>query len=329
MGELGMKSWFATFAVLGTLGWAVAAGAQGYPSRPITLVVPFPAGGPSDLIARALSQHLQHTLRQPVVIENHPGANGIVGVGRVARAAPDGYTLVIGHWSTHVVNAVVYPYVYDGLKNFEPISLIASNAYVIVANHAVPATDLKGFVNWLKSRPGQAAAGTAGPGSPQHVGGVLFQKATQTQFKFVPYRGAVPVMQALVARDVDMTLDDPANALPPLREGKIRAFAVTAKNRLPSAPEIPTVDEAGLPGFYFSRWHALWAPANTPQEVVAKLNAALGAALADPQVRARFAGLGQEIFPLEQQTPAALGSYHRAEIEKWWPMLKALGIKAE
>jgi tripartite-type tricarboxylate transporter receptor subunit TctC len=324
-----MKSLFAALGFVAALGCAAIAGAQTYPSRPITIVVPFPPGGPTDVIARTLAQHMQQTLGQPVLIDNHPGANGILGTGRVARAVPDGYTLVMGHWSTHVVNAVVYPYAYDVIKNFEPISLVTSNAYVIVANHAVPATDLKGLVSWLKTQSGQATEGTAGPGSPQHIGGVLFQKTTQTKFRFVPYRGAAPVMHALVAGDIDLTFDDPTNALPPLRAGKIKAFAVTAKTRLAAAPDIPTVDEAGLPGFYFSRWHALWAPAQTPKDTIAKLNAAVAAALAEPQVRASFADHGQEIFPREQQTPQALESYQKAEIEKWWPIIKSVGIKAE
>jgi tripartite-type tricarboxylate transporter receptor subunit TctC len=324
-----MKSLFAALVFVAALGCTGTAGALGYPSRPLTIVVPFPPGGPTDIIARSVAQHMQQSLGQSVLVDNQPGANGILGVGRVARAAPDGYTLVMGHWSTHVVNAVVYPYAYDVIKNFEPISLVTSNAYLIVAHPAVPATDLKGLVSWLKGQSGRATEGTAGPGSPQHIGGVLFHKATQTKSRFVPYRGAAPLMQALEAGDIDMTLGDPTNALPPLRAGKIKAFAVTAKTRLASAPDIPTVDEAGLPGFYFSRWHALWAPAGTPPDIVAKLNAAVVAALADPQVRARFADQGQEIFPRDQQAPAALDSYHKAEIERWWPIIKALGIKEE
>jgi tripartite-type tricarboxylate transporter receptor subunit TctC len=324
-----MKPLFAALAVVAVLGCAANVVAQGYPSRAITIVVPFPPGGPTDVIARTVAQHMQQSLGQSVLVDNHAGANGILGTGRVARAAPDGYTLVMGHWSTHVVNAVVYPYAYDVIKNFEPIGLVTSNAYVMVANQAVPATDLKSLVEWLKNRPSQAAQGTSGPGSAQHIGGVLFQKTTQTKFKFVPYLGAAPAVQALVAGDIDMLLDDPTNALPQLRAGKIKAFAVTSKTRLASAPDIPTVDEAGLPGFYFSRWHALWAPANTPVDIVAKLNTALVAALADPKVRAGFADRGQEVFPRDQQTPAALGSYHKAEIEKWWPIIKSMGIRAE
>jgi tripartite-type tricarboxylate transporter receptor subunit TctC len=303
--------------------------AQPYPSRPITIIVPFAAGGPTDVIARTMAQHMRTSLGQNVIVENVAGANGNIGVGRVARAAPDGYTISIGHWSTHVVNGAVYPLPYDLLKDFEPISLIATNSYLIVAKNAVPANDLKSFIAWLKANPDKASEGTAGPGSPQHVSGVFFQNATGTRFQFVPYRGAAPAMQDLLAGQIDMIIDDPTNSLPQVRAGKIKAFAVTARSRLAAAPDIPTVDEAGLPGFYFSRWHALWAPRGTPKDVIAKLNTAVVGALADPAVRSRLADLGQEIFPREQQTPQALGAYHKAEIEKWWPMIKAAGIKVD
>jgi tripartite-type tricarboxylate transporter receptor subunit TctC len=319
----------AALALATALATTSGALAQGYPSRPITIVVPFAPGGPTDVIARTLAQHMGASLGQSVVVENVAGANGNVGVGKVARAAPDGYTLSIGHWSTHVVNAAVYPLQYNVLKDFEPLSLVASNSYLIVAKNAVPAQDLKGFIAWLKAHPDKAFEGTAGAGSPQHVSGVFFQNATNTSFQFVPYRGAAPAMQALVAGEIDLIIDDPTSSLPQVRAGKIKAFAVTAKNRLASAPDIPTVDEAGLPGFYFSRWHALWAPKGTPKDVVAKLNGAITAALADSAVRARFADLGQEIFPREQQTPEVLATHHKAETEKWWPIIKAAGIKVE
>ena len=316
------------FAVVMGAG-SPASAQQPYPTRPVTIIVPFAAGGPTDVIARTMAQHMRTTLGQTVVIENVTGANGNIGVGRVARAAPDGYTLSIGHWSTHVVNGAVYPLTHDVLKDFEPISLIATNSYLIVAKHAVPANDLKSFIAWLKANPEKASEGTAGPGSPQHVGGVFFQQATGTRFLFVPYRGAAPAMQDLLASQIDFIIDDPTNSLPHVRAGKIKAFAVTARSRLAAAPDIPTVDEAGMPGFYFSRWHALWAPKGTPKDVIAKLNSAVVAALADPTVSSRLADLGQEIFPRAQQTPEALAAYHKAEIEKWWPMIKKAGIKAD
>jgi tripartite-type tricarboxylate transporter receptor subunit TctC len=257
------------------------------------------------------------------------GAGGSIAVGRVARAAPDGYTLGIGQWTTHVVNGAIYALAYDLLNDFEPISLIARFPQLIVAKNATPANDLKGLIAWLRANPDKVSAGTAGAGSPQHVGGVLFQNMTATRFHFVPYRGGAPAMQDLVAGQIDMMIDTPTNSLPHVRAGKIKAYAVTAKTRSEAAPDIPTVDEAGLPEFYLSIWSALWAPKGTPKDVIGTLNAAVVTALADPAVRQRFADLGQEIFPREQQTPGALYAHHKAEIEKWWPIIKAAGIKAE
>jgi len=306
-----------------------AAVAQGYPSRPVSIVVPFVAGGATDVIARAIAERMRLSLGQPVIVENVSGAGGTVGVGRVARAAPDGYTLSIGHWSTHVVNGAIYPLQYDVLNDFEPILLLTSNSYLVLARKTLPAANLQELIAWLKAHPDQATAGTAGAGSPQHVGGIFFQSATGTRFQFVPYRGGAPMTQDLVAGQIDITIDDPTNSMPQIRAGAVKAYAVAAKRRLPAAAEIPTVDEAGLPGFYYSRWHALWAPKGTPEPVIARLNAAAIDALSEANVRARLADLAQEIFPREQQTPQALGTFHKAEIEKWWPVIKAANIKGE
>jgi tripartite-type tricarboxylate transporter receptor subunit TctC len=306
-----------------------SASAQTYPSRPITMVVPFSAGGPTDTIARILAQAMGASLGQSVIIENVTGAAGSLGVGRVARAAPDGYTLAIGHWSTHVVNAAVYPLQYDVLNDFEPISLVANNPQLIVSKNAVPAKNLQELVAWVKANQATITQGTAGAGSASHIGGIYFQNITGTKFQFVPYRGAAPVMQDLLAGQIDLSFDQAANSLPQVRAGQIRAYAVTAKTRIPSAPEIPTVDEAGLPGFYIAVWHGLWAPKGTPKEVVAKLVAAVQAALADPNVQKRLTELGQEIPPREQQTPEALRAHHQAELAKWIPIIKAANIKVE
>jgi tripartite-type tricarboxylate transporter receptor subunit TctC len=250
-------------------------------------------------------------------------------VGRVARAAPDGYTLVYGLWSTHVVNPAIYSLSYDPVKDFEPIALIAAAPQMIVSSNAVPANDLRGLVAWLKAEAGQAKMSTVGPGSPPHMAGVLLQQLTGTRLQFVPYRGGAPAMQDLLAGQVDLTILQPAVVLPHVRAGKVRAYAVTADKRLTTAPEIPGVDEAGVPGLHVSAWSALWAPKGTPKDIVMRLNAAVTEALADPEVRARLTEMGQEIPPREQQTPEALAALQAAEIAKWWPIIKAAHIEVQ
>jgi len=304
-----------------------AADAQTYPTRPITMVVPFAAGGPTDTITRIVAERMRVSLGQTVIIENVTGADGSIGVGRVARAAPDGYTLSVGQWSTHVLNGAAYTLSYDPLKDFEPVALIATNPEVIVTNTAIAAKNLAELIAWLKPNQGNASVGI---GSMAHrVAAVYFQNSTGARFVFVPYRGGGPAMQDLVARQIDVMFDQAANSLPQLRNRTIKAYAVTAKERLATAPDIPTVDEAGLPVFYIAVWTAMWAPAGTPGAIVARLNAAVVDALAAPAVRARLADLGHDIPPLDQQTPAALGALQKAEIEKWWPIIKAAHIRPE
>jgi tripartite-type tricarboxylate transporter receptor subunit TctC len=303
--------------------------AQSYPSRPITIVVPFAAGGGTDTLARIIATRIRGSLSQPVIIENVAGATGSIGVGRVVRAAGDGYTLSIGTLSTHVLSGALYALPYDVLKDLTPVAQLASEPSLIVTKKTMPANDLNELIAWLKANPDKASQGTAGVGNTAHVAGLLFQKETGTRFQVVPYRGSAPAMQDLIAGQIDIMIDAASNTVAQILAGSIKAYAVAGKTRLAAAPEIPTVDEAGLPGFYSSIWFGLWAPARTPKDIVAKLNAAVVDALADPTVRARIAALGQDIPPREQQTPEALGAFHKAEIEKWWPIIKAANIKGE
>jgi tripartite-type tricarboxylate transporter receptor subunit TctC len=291
--------------------------------------VPFPPGGPVDAIGRIVAEGMRASLGQPVIVENVGGASGSLGTGQIARATPDGYTVGVGNSVTHVINGAVYPLNYDVLTDFEPVSPLTTNAALIVAKKAMPANNLRELIAWLKANPGKALAGTGGVGSASHEAGLYFENETGTHLQFVPYRGLGPATQDLVAGHIDIMINFPANALPQVQAGTITAYAVTSKTRLPSAPEIPTVDDAGLPGFYYSSWHALFAPKGTPKGVVGRLNAAVMAALADPAVRVRLINLGQEIFPPEQQTPEALAALQRADIEKRWPIIKAAGIKPE
>jgi tripartite-type tricarboxylate transporter receptor subunit TctC len=303
--------------------------AQDFPSRPITMVVPLPTGSAFDLSARLLAGRMRALFGQPVIVENLTGASGSVGTGRCARAAPDGYTLCFGGVGTHVLNGAVLAPTYDVLKDFEPVSLVATAQLLIVAKKTMTASDLKELIAWLKANPDAASQGTGGTGSLTHLAGVAFQRETGTRFRSVPYRGAGAAINDLVAGHIDIMIDLAPNSLPHVHAGTIKAYAVMAKTRLTAAPYIPTVDEAGLPGFYMSAWQAVWAPKGTPMSVIAKLNAAILDALADPTVRSRLADLGQETFPPEQQTPDALGVLQKAEIGKWWPMIKAANIKAE
>jgi tripartite-type tricarboxylate transporter receptor subunit TctC len=326
-----MRKLSLTIVFAAALGTVTGATAQPYPARPITMIVPFAAGGPNDTIGRIMAERMRLPLGQPVIIENVVGANGTIGVGRAARAAPDGYTLSMGGFNSHVVNGAVYALAYDVVRDFEPVAVLASSSGgLIVARKSMPADDLMGLITWLKANPDTASAGNPGTGSSVQLNSILFQSITSTRFQHVPYRGGGPAMQDLVAGQIDMIIAaDVTTSVPQVRAGTIKAYAVAAKRRLAAVPDVPTVDEAGLPGFYSTPWYAFWVPRGTPKRVVAKLNAAVTDALADASVRARLADIGQEIVPREQQTPEALAALQRAEIEKWWPIVKAAGIKGD
>jgi tripartite-type tricarboxylate transporter receptor subunit TctC len=305
------------------------AAADTYPSRPITIVVPFPAGGPTDTLARLLADRMRTALGQSVIVEDVTGAAGTIGTAHVARATPDGYTLVLGHWQTHVVNGATFTLQFDVVNDFAPIALIADCPIWVVGKAALPANNLAELIAWLKQNPGKATVGIGGVGGGADVVGTYFQKNTGTSFQFVPYRGAAPIMQDLLAGHIDLTFTQVASALAQVRAGQLKAYVVMAQSRWPTAPDTPTIDEAGVPGIYASFWHGLWAPKGTPADVIAKLNAAVVETLADPAVRQRFKELGQEPWPRDKQTPEGLAAQQKAEIAKWWPIIKAANIHAE
>jgi tripartite-type tricarboxylate transporter receptor subunit TctC len=303
--------------------------AQAYPKQPISILVPYAAGGPADAVARVLVERMKSALGQPVIIENVTGANGSIAVGRVARAAPDGYTLSLGLWNTHVSNGALYALPYDVLNDFEPIALLASFSSMIAVRRTMPVNGLQELVAWLKGDGRNASQGSAGVGSMGHIGGIYLQKLTGTNILHVPYRGSAPAMQDLVSGQIDMMIDAPVVILPQLRAGTVKALAVLSKSRLAQAPDVPTSDEAGLPGFHVSNWLGLWAPKGTPKDIIGKLNAAVVSSLADPAASATLASLGYDIVSRDQQTPEALSALQRAEIEKWWPVIRAAHIKAD
>ena len=306
---------------------AVPALADDYPRRPIAMVVPFSAGGPTDTLGRILSERMGRSLKQTVVVENVAGAGGTIANNKVIKAAPDGYTMMIGHIGTHVLAVPVQGLPNDYLNEFAPVSLVAMNPEVIISRNDFPAKNLQDLIAWVKANPGKASYGTGGAGTPSHVMAEDFSRKV-APLNIIHYRGAGPAMQDVVAGHVDLSFDQAATALTFVRAGKVRAYAVTSPTRLASAPDIPTVDEAGMPGFYMSVWHGVWMPRATPPDIIAKVNAAIREALADPEVRKRFVDLGQEVPPPEQQTPAGLASWHKAEIEKWVPLVKAANIRA-
>jgi tripartite-type tricarboxylate transporter receptor subunit TctC len=315
------------FAIaLAVFAGIAGAQAQNWPLRPVTLIVPFPPGGSTDTTARILGERMRGPLGQTVVIENVGGAGGSIGVGRVARAAPDGYTIDIGQWDTHV-GSIIYPLAYDLQKDFAPIGLISVNAQLMIARKGFPADDLKGLVAYMKANPGKATF--VDQNAAARVTGILMQQATNTEVLFVPYRGAGPAMQDMLAQHVDLMVVQAAVTLPQARAGAVKILANLSPARSVVIPNIPTSAESGIPGLYASGWFALFAPKGTPREIVAKLNTAMVQALADPAVGARLADLGLDMASREQQSPEGLAAFHKGEIEKWWPIIKAAGIKVD
>jgi tripartite-type tricarboxylate transporter receptor subunit TctC len=301
----------------------VSAQAQSYPTRPITLVVPFPPGGSTDAAARIMAERMRAPLGQSIVIENVGGAGGSIGVGRVARAAPDGYTFDIGQWDTHV-GSIIYKLDYDLEKDFSPIALISTNPQLMVAKNGLPANNLADLVTWMKGNPGKI--NFVNQNAAANVTGVMFENLTKQKVQFIPYRGAGPALTDLVAGEVDLLVVQGAVALPQIRGGKIKALANLSPQRSASMPDIPTADETGVPGLYMSGWFGFFAPKGTPKEIIAKLNAATVEALADPAIQKRFTELGLDVAPRAQQTPEGLAAFQKTEIDKWWPIIKAAGI---
>jgi len=316
-------------SLLAAVTFGGIARADNFPSRPITIIVPFSAGGPSDAMARILAERMKTTLGESVLVENVTGAGGSIGVGRAVRSPPDGYTISFGHLGTHVANGAIYKLGYDLATDLEPVALLPSNPMIVVSKNAVPAKSLKELLEWLKSKPAPATAGTAGAGSGSHIAGLYFESVTGTKLQYVPYRGTGPAMNDLVAGQIDLIVDQLSNSINQVRAGNIRGYAVTDTKRAGSASDIPTTDEAGLPGFHMTLWSGLWAPKGTPRDIVAKLNAAAVDALNDPAVRAQLEKLGLQMPPNDKLSPQALGDWQKAEIAKWWPMIKAANVKVD
>ena len=316
-------------ALAALLASAVAALAQTYPSRPITMIVGFPPGGPTDTLARILGEAMQPSLGQTIVIETASGASGTIAAGRVAHASPDGYTIGIGNWGSHVGSPAIYPLDYDVLKDLQPISLLEASPLWVLGKNALPPKSATELIAWLKSNPTPVTFGTVGAGSAAHLCGLYFQQKTGAHFQYVPYRGAGPAMQDLIGGQIDLSCLEASATLGNVEAGGYKAYAVLSEQRWPKSPSTPTMIESGVPGLSISFWHGLWTTKGTPKPVVDRLDAAVMAALADPAVRQRLETLGQVIFPRDEQNPAALAAYHKAETDKWWPIIKGAGIKVE
>jgi tripartite-type tricarboxylate transporter receptor subunit TctC len=315
-------------AILGFPGTGVAV-AQNYPAHTVTMIVPFPAGGATDTLARFLAERMRSLLGQTVIIENVAGAAGSLGVGRAVRSAPDGYTLSIGTSTTHMLTGGLYALQFDLLKDLEPVIQIGSEPLLIVGKRTLPADDLKGLIDYLKANPDRASVGIAGVGATGHLTGISFRRETGTRFQFVPYRGNAPAIQDLLAGQIDFMIEPSSNFQSLVRAGSVKPYAVTGRTRLSWARDVPTADEAGLPGFFASLWYGLWVPKDTPRDIIARLNATMVEVLVDPIVQKRFDELGIQITPPEQQTPEALRVFQKAETERWWPIIKAANIKSE
>jgi tripartite-type tricarboxylate transporter receptor subunit TctC len=325
-----MCGWLtAMVAAMFALGWTGVVAAQVYPVRTITMIVPFPAGGATDTLARYLAEQMRGILGQSIIIENVAGAAGSIGVGRAVRSPADGYTLSIGTSTTHMLTGGLYTLPFDLLKDLEPVIEIGSEPLLIAGRNSLPADDLRGLIAYLKANPDKASVGIAGVGATGHLAGISFQKETGTKFQFVPYRGNAPAMQDLLAGQIDFMIEPASNFKSLMGTASIKPYAVTGQTRLSSSPDIPTVDEAGIPGFVASLWYGLWVPKDTPKEIVEKLNATLRQVLADPTVERRFADLGIQISPRDQQSPEALRAFQKTEMERWWPIIKASNLRAE
>jgi tripartite-type tricarboxylate transporter receptor subunit TctC len=309
--------------------WPAAVTAQPYPNRPITMIVPFPAGGATDTVARFLAEQMRAILGQSIIIENVGGAAGSIGVGRAVRSPADGYTLSIGTSTTHMLTGGLYTLPFDLAKDLEPVIYIGNEPLLIAGRKSLPAEDLKGLIAYLKANPDKTSVGIAGVGAAGHLAGISLQKETGTRFQFVPYRGNAPAMQDLLAGQIDFMIEPSSNFRALIASASIKPFAVTGKTRLTSSPDIPTADQAGLPGFVASLWYGLWVPKNTPKDIVEKLNTTMRQVLADPAVRQRFSELGIQVSPADQQSPEALRTFQKAEMERWWPVIKASNLKAE
>jgi len=325
-----MKKLLPAIAFVALLAVAVSAQAQSYPTRPVSMIVPYPPGGPTETLGRIFAERFRIALGQPVIMENVAGAAGTIGTTRAVRAAPDGYTINFSNVASHVFASIVYTNLkYDVLTDLEPIALLTTSPFWLIASSSVPARDLPELIAWLKANPARATFGIVGTGSPAHLCGVHFQNLTGAKLNFVPYRGAGPVIQDLIGGQISLSCLEATANRPVVQSGKIRAFALLAKNRWPPMPNVPTADEGGVKGLYLPFWHALWVPKGTPAAIRARLNAVAVEALADDAMRKRLIGIGVELPPREQQTPEALRAFHRAEIDRWRPIIEAAKIKPE